>query len=237
MRCWAPVHDSRQARKATWLCAPCLRSHWIYETPAVWVTHHGHRTWEQLPALIHNYWQGTGAMMAKPFKIAPWRILPLLLRLAGKWAVGHSAVGASLGPRQRRLRKLWSFGTGFLAGAFLLVDESDRSVCPFNESDRARAKIRAAGRSRNLSCTHRYLQRSSGSAPGVALAATSWKWEPSLPMIVSCACRRWLVRRARWASTWMGRTATVILKFCARMRMRSPFSPMNPSIPSCAIPF
>lgn len=98
--------------------------HWIYETPAVSVTHHGHRSWEQLPALIHNYWLGTGAMMVKSFKMAPWRILPLLLRLAGKWAIGRSSVGASLGPRQRRLRKLWSFGTGFVAGATLLVDEA-----------------------------------------------------------------------------------------------------------------
>lgn len=104
--------------------------HWIYETPAVWVTHYGHRTWEQLPALIHNYWHGTGAMLAKAFKTEPWRILPLLLRLAGKWALGRSAVGASLGPRQRRFKKLWSFGRGFLVGATMLVDEETGLYVP-----------------------------------------------------------------------------------------------------------
>ncbi|MGO9230716.1 MAG: glycosyltransferase family 2 protein [Bryobacteraceae bacterium] len=97
--------------------------HWIYETPAVWVTHYGLRNWEQLPALIYSYWFGTGAMLAKPVKTGPWRILPLLLRLAAKFVVGRSTVGASLGPQRRRLAKLHSFGRGFLAGASVPVDK------------------------------------------------------------------------------------------------------------------
>ena len=90
--------------------------HWVYETPAVHVTHHGLRTWAQLPELIDSYWYGTGAMLAKPFKAGQWQVLPLLIRLAARWATGHSAVGASLGGRPERFRKLSAFCRGFLTG-------------------------------------------------------------------------------------------------------------------------
>ncbi len=88
--------------------------HRVYETPAVHVTHHGLRTWEQLPALIDSYWYGTGAMLAKPFKAGQWQVLPLLVRLAARWALGRSTVGASLGREPQRLRKLRAFSRGFL---------------------------------------------------------------------------------------------------------------------------
>lgn len=99
-----------------------LAGHWIYETPVVWVTHYGLRKWEQLPALIDSYWHGTGAIMVKPIKTGQWEALPLLLRLAGKWVLGRSRVGASLG-RQHRLMKLQSFCQGFLAGAAVAIDK------------------------------------------------------------------------------------------------------------------
>lgn len=101
------------------LCA----GHWVYEAPAVQLTHHGLRTWEQLPALVDDYWYGTGAMLAKPFKTGRWQVLPLLVRLAARWVFGHSIVGASLGPRADRVRKLRAFCRGFLAGAACRVDK------------------------------------------------------------------------------------------------------------------
>jgi glycosyltransferase involved in cell wall biosynthesis len=99
-----------------------LAGHRVYETPAVWVTHYGLRQWAQLPALIDSYWYGTGAMIVKPIKTGQWQVLPLLLRLAGKWVTGRSTVGASLGPPQRRLMKLRSFCRGALAGATIAVN-------------------------------------------------------------------------------------------------------------------
>ncbi len=99
-----------------------LAGHWIYETPVVWVTHFGLRKREQLPALIDSYWHGTGAIMVKPIKTGQWQALPLLLRLAGKWVLGRSRVGASLG-RQHRARKLRSFCRGFLTGATVAIDK------------------------------------------------------------------------------------------------------------------
>ena len=100
-----------------------LADHWIYETPAVQVTHHGLREWEQLPNLIESYWFGTGAMLAKPVKAGHWRIVPLLLRLAARWAFGRSLVGASLGSRPERFRKLSAFCRGFFAGAASRVNQ------------------------------------------------------------------------------------------------------------------
>jgi GT2 family glycosyltransferase len=97
--------------------------HWVYETPAIWVTHYGLRSWEQLPALINSYWHGTGAMLVKPIKIRRWQALPLLLRLAGRWALGRSIVGASLGRQPNRLMKLRSFCQGFAAGAAVPVNK------------------------------------------------------------------------------------------------------------------
>lgn len=96
---------------------------WVYETPAVHVTHHGLREWEQLPALIESYWFGTGAMLAKPFRTGQWRIVPLLIRLAARWAFGHSMVGASLGRRPERFRKLRAFCRGFFTGAACRVNK------------------------------------------------------------------------------------------------------------------
>jgi len=97
--------------------------YWIYETPAVWLRHYGFRNWEQLPALIDSYWHGTGAMMVKTIKAGQLQALPLLVRLAGKWVLGRSTVGASLGRPRKRLRKLWSFCRGGLAGATVPVDK------------------------------------------------------------------------------------------------------------------
>lgn len=99
-----------------------LAGHRIHETPAVWLTHYGLRSWEQLPALIDGYWRGTGAMLAKPLKSGHWQMLPLLLRLVARWAVGSSTVGSSLGPRPRKIARLLSFCRGFLAGLACPVD-------------------------------------------------------------------------------------------------------------------
>jgi glycosyltransferase involved in cell wall biosynthesis len=101
-----------------------LAGHWIYETPAVWVTHHGLRRWAQLPALIDSYWHGTGAIMAKQISQRQWQILPVLLRLAGRWMLGRSMVGSSLGRQPRRLMKLRSFCRGFAVGATVPVNKS-----------------------------------------------------------------------------------------------------------------
>jgi glycosyltransferase involved in cell wall biosynthesis len=99
-----------------------IAGHFVYETPGVKVTHNGLHEWGRLPASIDSYWGGTGAMLAKASKISPWRIVPLLVRLAFRWASGcTSIVGASL-RRPMRLRKLRAFCAGFFRGAACRVD-------------------------------------------------------------------------------------------------------------------
>ena len=100
-----------------------VAGHWVYETSAVWVTHYGLRKWDQLPDLIDSYWHGTGAILAKQIKRGQWRILPLLARLAGRWVLGRSRVGASLGRQPRRFMKLRSFCRGFVIGATVPVNK------------------------------------------------------------------------------------------------------------------
>jgi GT2 family glycosyltransferase len=100
-----------------------LAGYWIYETPAVYVTHHGLRTWAELPNLIDGYWYGTGALLAKPLRMHRWGMLLLLVRLGSRWAFGRSTVAASLGQRPEKLRRLRAFCRGFLAGAFCPLDK------------------------------------------------------------------------------------------------------------------
>ncbi|HEV8712245.1 MAG TPA: glycosyltransferase [Candidatus Binatia bacterium] len=102
-----------------------LRSgYFIYETPAIWVIHHGFRTWREGLRLIQRYWYGTDAMYAKYFKIAPWSTTRLLLRLAGRWAFGQSRVAASLGAHTHKVLRLLSFVKGFAAGTAIPVDRA-----------------------------------------------------------------------------------------------------------------
>lgn len=89
----------------------------VYETPAVAVTHHGFREWEQGRALIHDYWYGTGAVLAKHLRRGERSLLPLVPRLIYRWAVGGSTVAASLGRRPHRALRLAAFAKGMLAGA------------------------------------------------------------------------------------------------------------------------
>jgi GT2 family glycosyltransferase len=106
-----------------------LAGHWIYETPAIQVTHYGLRKWAQLPDLIESYWFGTGALLAKPVRMGQAWVIPLLLRLATRWVFGNSMVGESLGGRGR-FRKLRAFGRGLMAGVGCKVNKQTGLYVP-----------------------------------------------------------------------------------------------------------
>jgi GT2 family glycosyltransferase len=99
-----------------------LAGYFVYETSNVTVIHYGFHTWEQCLALIHGYWQGTGAMFAKHLKCGHWSIILLLLRLAWRWAFGLSRVAASFGNNPHRWLRLTSFIRGFVAGVTTSVN-------------------------------------------------------------------------------------------------------------------
>jgi GT2 family glycosyltransferase len=101
-----------------------LAGYAIYETPRVWLTHHGFRTWSQGDTLIDRYWYGTGAMFAKNLKCGHASVALLLVGLAWRWAFGRSRVAASLGARSYRWRRLVSFARGLVAGAVSPVERT-----------------------------------------------------------------------------------------------------------------
>lgn len=103
-----------------------LAGHFVFETPTVSVIHHEFHTWEQGRGIVERYWYGTGAMFVKQLKCGHWAILPLLGRLAWRWAFGRSRFAMSLGRYPHRLFRLWSFIRGFMAGGMTPVDRVTR---------------------------------------------------------------------------------------------------------------
>jgi GT2 family glycosyltransferase len=98
-----------------------LAGHFVYETPAVTVTHHGFRGLSEGRALIDDYWYGTGAIFAKHLRCRRMSLVPMLPRLAYRWAWGHSPVAASLDRPYRTLR-LTAFVRGLGAGGTAPID-------------------------------------------------------------------------------------------------------------------
>jgi GT2 family glycosyltransferase len=88
----------------------------VSSIPGLHVLHHGFRRWEEGRRLIHSYWYGSGAMLAKPLKRGQLATWPLLARLSSRWAFGRSPVAASLGTRPHRRLRLAAFLQGFCAG-------------------------------------------------------------------------------------------------------------------------
>lgn len=92
--------------------------HFVYETPEIYLVHHGSYTWQQGAALIYGYWYGTGAVFGKFFRARPFVATHLLAALAFRWISTRSPVASSLGRQPRRWLQLRSFLQGFIAGMF-----------------------------------------------------------------------------------------------------------------------
>ena len=101
-----------------------LAEYFVYEEPRVIVTHQGFFSWDKGSGVIHRNWYGTGASFAKQLKCGYWSVVPLLFRLAWRWAFGRSRVARSLGPRPRSFLRLFAFIKGFAAGVATRVDRA-----------------------------------------------------------------------------------------------------------------
>lgn len=110
----------RSAEDTDFTMRALLAGHYVYETPAVAVVHHGFRTWEQGRGLIEGYMYGLGAALVKQIKCGHWAVLGVLGRLAWRWAFGRPVV--DLGHRPPRLRRLLAFLGGVAAGVVTPVD-------------------------------------------------------------------------------------------------------------------
>ena len=76
----------------------------VYTTPSWRATHRGFRAAHEERSVIDRYWFGTGAAIAKPFRLRHWELWQLLPRLAWRWACGRSG-GVVVGQEFRRWRR------------------------------------------------------------------------------------------------------------------------------------
>jgi len=96
--------------------------YFVYETPRLAVTHLGFRSWRESRELIGGHLYGLGAAFAKQVRCRHRGVIPILAKLAERWAFKQPAVYYGL-RRQRRLR-LVSFLRGFWAGLLTPVDRT-----------------------------------------------------------------------------------------------------------------
>jgi GT2 family glycosyltransferase len=109
-----------------------LAGYFVYETPEITVLHHGFRNWEQGKWLMYRYWYGTGATLAKHLICGHWPIVPLLARLAWRWAFGVSQVAAGFGKNSHKWFRLATFIRGFVTGAITPID---KRICHYVKKD------------------------------------------------------------------------------------------------------
>lgn len=106
----------------------------ILETPRVFVTHYGFRTWEQSRPLIRGYISGRTAMYVKHFKSGNWRVIYPCLHLVWRWAFGRPVV--DLGHVPSRWLRLKGFADGLVMGMLTPVD---RTSCLYVEPEQSAA--------------------------------------------------------------------------------------------------
>jgi GT2 family glycosyltransferase len=99
-----------------------LAGYFVYESPDVYVTHHGFRTWEEGRLLIGGYMRGLGAMLAKHVRCGHWSVLQVMCQLAGRWAFSRPVV--DFGRRPPRIHRLACFMSGFVSGLSIPVDRA-----------------------------------------------------------------------------------------------------------------
>ncbi len=99
-----------------------LAGYFVYESPDVYVIHHGFRTRADGRVLIGGYMRGLGAMLAKHVKCGHWSVLRVMVQLASRWAFSRPVV--DLGRRPPRLHRLACFMNGFVSGLSIPVDRS-----------------------------------------------------------------------------------------------------------------
>jgi GT2 family glycosyltransferase len=97
-----------------------LAGFFVYESPDVYVIHHGFRTRAEGRVLIGGYMRGIGAMLAKHVKCGHWPVLRVMYRLAARWAFSRPVV--DLGRRPPRIHRLACFMHGFFSGLSIPVD-------------------------------------------------------------------------------------------------------------------
>jgi GT2 family glycosyltransferase len=133
-----------QAAEDTDLALRCLASgHFIHQSPAVAVVHHGFRTWSQGKALIPTYLYGIGAMFGKHVACGRLAVGQVAARLALRWAFSRPAV--EFAHRPPRLSRLAGFVRGFVEAVQTPVDR-DCALFKVQVAEPPRSAPQDAGR-------------------------------------------------------------------------------------------
>ncbi len=97
-----------------------LEGSWVYENPALWVTHHGFRNWEDGSRLIQDYMFGLAAAYAKQLKCGRWLAAYPMTHLLFRWAFSKPVV--DLGRCPPRGLRMKAFLEGLAAGVATPID-------------------------------------------------------------------------------------------------------------------
>lgn len=99
-----------------------LHGYFVYENPAVVVTHHGFRTHSEAADLTSRYLIGIGATLAKHLKSGKLEMLRIMWSLGARWSLSQPVVEFGFNPP--RLPRLIGFTKGFFQGTFTPVNRS-----------------------------------------------------------------------------------------------------------------
>ena len=112
----------KSAEDTDFVIRTLLAGYYVYETPKLFVTHHGFRTWVEGRPLIRGYMFGLGAMLVKQLRCGHWPVLQVFFRLAWRWAFAEPVINFGYCPP--RFARLTSFIQGCFAGF----------LCPINKA-------------------------------------------------------------------------------------------------------
>jgi GT2 family glycosyltransferase len=114
--------DFHSADDTDFIIRALLHGYFVYENPAVVVTHHGFRTHDEADALTRGYLSGIGATLAKHLKSGRLEMLRLMWSLGARWSVSQPVV--EYGFKPARLPRLSGFVRGFTRGVLTPANRS-----------------------------------------------------------------------------------------------------------------
>jgi hypothetical protein len=114
----------RSAEDSDFALRTLLSGAYVFESPAIAVTHYGFRTWAEGRPLIDGYMYGLGATYAKLLRCGRAQLLVPLGHLAWRWLFGRPVVDLNQVPP--RVPRVSAFLRGMLAGARAPIDPRGR---------------------------------------------------------------------------------------------------------------
>ncbi len=106
-----------------------LAGYYVFETPALYVIHHGFRTWKEGRPLARRNWYGVGASFTKHLKNGHFSLLKIIYY---EWCViilGNVIHNIVVKHRISGITPFFSFSKGLIVGMFTPVDRDTGNFC------------------------------------------------------------------------------------------------------------